>query len=183
MVVNFPPDLLKEKRKVPLNSSLKKYKLSNKFGIGQTYLEIYKFVNFIFFYLILFLLPKQIILSDESNEYYIKITVNQEGEQQIISDDFNFGRIPTPEASLESWNYTTRKYYATPSTKTIKLSWDSSPKIKNFSYMFSNLKNINEIHIYHILGENNINFSYTFLNCVSLSSVSIIYDKKIVFKI
>ena len=114
MVVNFPPDLLKEKRKVPLNSSLKKYKLSNKFGIGQTYLEIYKFVNFIFFYLILFLLPKQIILSDESNEYYIKITVNQEGEQQIISDDFKFNNLNNPTINDETWNYTTRKFVSTP---------------------------------------------------------------------
>ena len=161
MSANFLSSLLKEKRKVPIYSK-KKTQFFHKLQINKS--KIYKFVYFIIIYLILVSLSKQ-ILSDK----YIEIKVNQGGIQQILSDDFTFSDS-LPKVNSTSWNMAEKKINVYSKENFIKLSWDNS--IKNFSHMFSNLKNINEVHIHNLLGLNNT-FSYTFSNCTNLKKVTI----------
>ena len=117
--------------------------------------EFYSIANYILFYLILFLLLEQTI-SDTTYEHYIIITVNQQEEQQPLSDEYKGVRPAIfPNA---------------PTSSTITLEWDKT--ITDFSHMFSNLKNIDEVYIHHLLGIHSI-FSFTFSNCVNLKKITI----------
>ena len=138
----------KEKNKVLIQSSQNINIISSKLKKDKIAREFYSIINFITFYLILFLLPEQ-ALSDN----YIEIKVNHQGEQQVLSDEFK-GVLPK--------NFVGKRIQVDSLSSTIKLEWDIN--ITNFSHMFSNLKNITEVHIHNLLGLN-MSFSYTFSNC------------------
>ena len=82
MCVNQLNALIKAKRKLLEGTRQEKTHLfqTNKKDIIN--FEIYKIVNFIIFFLIFVLLPKQVL------SHYIEIKVNQPGEQQILSDKY-----------------------------------------------------------------------------------------------
>ena len=127
-------------------------------------------INNILFYLIFASLLKQIL----SN--YIEITVNQSGEQQIISNEFS--DHPPSRAFIGATSLTLigdrkNRINVNLAPSTIKLEWDNC--IVNFSNMFSNLENIIEVKITNLLCQNSI-FSFTFSNCINL--VNFIIDNE-----
>ena len=159
MFGNFIKFYSKEKSKAHIDSALHKSHSFRKVKNDKLMIQLYKVFDYILIYLILILLPKQI----KSN--YIEIKVNETKQQQIISDNF-IGPFPSKIYLNADFEFST-----------IKLVWNN--RINNFSYMFSNITNITEAHIYNLLGKNNA-FSYTFSNCINLKkfTLDITYDKE-----
>ena len=161
MMSGLPNDLIKDKRKVFIEPNQKNIEFFHNIKKDKINLGFYKFYqieNIIMVYLILILSPKQIL-----SENCIKIKLNQAGEQQVISNDFS-GELPSLRVNSEISYLNGKKIYVESVNDELRLYWNNG--INNFSNMFSNLKNIIEVHIYNMLSNDNI-FSYTFSNCIN----------------
>ncbi len=164
MYINFLKCFSKRKRNAHNNQNPININFFNTSKNNKLSSEFYEIFNFILFYQILILLPKPII----SN--YIELKVNQPGEQQILSDEFK-GTPPSKYYVGDNQiNVNEKRIQIESESSTIKLEWSGT--ITDFSSMFSNLENITEIKIDHLLGKNN-NFSFTFSNCINLKIFSI----------
>ena len=155
--------LLKEKSKAHIDSTLKKTYLYRKFKTDKLDFHLYKIVDYFLIYLILILLQKQIL----SN--YIEIKVNKEGEQQVLSNDFT-GTNPSIYIDDVLKTRNERRILVDSISSNIRLQWNNP--ITNFAYMFSNLKNIIEVHINNLIDEDS-KFYYTFNNCINLKKFTI----------
>ena len=163
MLINYPNFFI-IKRKVLVEPVQKNIQSFHKFKKHKINLESYKILDFISFYLILVLLPKQIL------SQYIEIKVNQPGEQQVLSDDYD-GIFPSSSYVDGTYkNLIVKKIQVSSESSIIRLGWNNY--ITNFKRMFSNLKNIIEIHINN-LHYNGTIFSFTFSNCINLKKVTI----------
>ena len=156
--------LFKEKSKGHIDSTLKKTYFFPKFKKEKLELQLYKIVDYILIYLILILLPNQIL----SN--YIEIKVNETKNQQILSDEFT-GPFP----SIIYLNNVQKTYVGKIIQEdfefsSVKLVWNN--RISNFDKMFSNIKNITEVYIYSLIDKES-KFSYTFSNCINLKKFTI----------
>ena len=170
MFGNFIKFYSKEKSKAHIDSALHKSHSFRKVKNDKLMIQLYKVFDYILIYLILILLPKQI----KSN--YIEIKVNETKQQQIISDNF-IGPFPSKIYLNDVPRNFSKLIQADFEFSTIKLVWNN--RINNFSYMFSNITNITEAHIWNLLGKYNV-FSYTFSNCINLKkfTLDITYDKE-----
>ena len=160
----------KEKSKAHIDSALHKSHSFRKVKNDKLMIQLYKVFDYILIYLILILLPKQI----KSN--YIEIKVNETKQQQIISDNF-IGPFPSKIYLNGVQRNFSKLIQADFEFSSIILVWNNP--INNFSYMFSNITNITEAHIWNLLGKYNV-FSYTFSNCINLKkfTLDITYDKE-----
>ena len=154
MSANSLEDIFKVRRKVNIYLIFNKFVFFQKLKKDKSYFKIYKTVTF--FCMILISLQKQ----NFSN--FIEIKLNHPGEQQIISDNYNISDILIFDENDKLLNITEKKIIVDSINDTIKLYFRDN--IINFSHMFSNLKNITEVHIHNLLGLN-MSFSYTFSNC------------------
>ena len=164
MYITFIKHYSKGKINVHKNPIPTNIKFFDKPKNNKTNIEFYQIINFILFYLALILLPKQI----SSN--YIELKVNQPGEQQILSDEFAGTPPSLYYVGDNPVSANDKRIQIESESSTIKLEWSGT--ITDFSSMFSNLENITEIKIDHLLGKNN-NFSFTFSNCINLKIFSI----------
>ena len=131
---NLIKNLSKECIKIPRDFRQKTNYLYNKIKKDKFELEFYIF-NSILFYLILLLLPKQIILS---NNNYIEIKVNQIGEQQVLSDSYTSTRPTESYVNGVQRSLNDKKILIESTSSTIKLKWNVN--LTNFSNMFKDLK-------------------------------------------
>ena len=124
-------------------------------------LKYFPSINFFLLGFILNIIPK-IILSED---YYIKISVKQNGYNQILSDEYG-GPLPSV-IYIDNAIHVLRgkKIYVENNAFSIKLQWDK--RIENLSYMFSNLESITSVYMHYIFGQN-CNMSYLFKNCKNL---------------
>ena len=165
---NLIKNLSKERIKIPRDFRQKTNYLYNKIKKDKFELEFYIF-NSILFYLILLLLPKQIILS---NNNYI---------QQVLSDYYR-STLPTESyVNGEQRSLNDKKILIESTPSVVKLKWNVN--LTNFSYMFSNLKNITEVKIVNLI-VNKTDFSYTFSNCINLKkfTLDVKHDKEFAIK-
>ena len=123
-------------------------------------------IKFIFFGLIFIIIPKYIL----SQNYNIRLKVNEEGYNQIISDDFK-GTLPSViYINNDVQVLREKKVYVSNTTYEIILQWDNL--ISDFTYMFSNLTSITYAYMNYISGYNS-NMSYMFYNCKNLVSFTL----------
>jgi len=122
--------------------------------------------HFLLFSVILILLPKRLL---SYYSYYIEIKVNQIGNNQILSDEYN-GDYPY----VENVGYINNKnYYFSSTNNAIRFEWRY--RMQNFSYMFNNLKTITYIYIYNMFSYYS-NLTYMFKNCINLQTFSYSYN-------
>ena len=127
-----------------------------------------KIINFFMIIFFLLILPKEVFVSEE---HYIEIRVNKKGENKILSDEYK-GILPLKvfiDGEKNLYMSKTRKVYIGSDSinETIKLQF--SEPLSNFSFMFSNLSNINYINIYQMFSKES-NLSYMFYNCINLEN-------------
>ena len=148
-----------------ISNQKRKKHIKNEFRRTILYLKInkkyfQKIYLFLFIY-ILFLFPKRIYLL---GEYYIEMKFNKEGYNQVISDEF-LGELPS-KISVEGkdlfFTNKNKKVYINNKDEIIRLEWTNT--LSNFSYMFSNLKNIIYIDIHNMFVKN-CNMTFMFNNC------------------
>ena len=122
--------------------------------------------HFLLFSVILILLPKRLL---SYYSYYIEIKVNQIGNNQILSDEYN-GDYPY----VENVGFINNKnYYFSSTNNAIRFEWRY--RMQNFSYMFNNLKTITYIYIYDMFSYYS-NLTYMFKNCINLQTFSYSYN-------
>ena len=165
---------LSQKLKKKSNSNLFYSKYADKlkkviyFYKRKNYYLNRQLIDIIFLTFVFLLMPKKSFSAINTN-CYIEIKVNTVGLNQIISDQYN-----TPLPSEYSYDNQPNqplndKYFDFPSSETkIKLFW-SSLSFDNFSYMFSGLINITEVHISHMFTNKNNTLSYMFKDCINLA--------------
>ena len=131
-----------------------------------------KVINFILFVIISILLPKTII-----SKNYMEITVNQEGYNQIISDEYR-DDLPTKvlvnDIPILMIN---KKVFVESLEHLIYLEWPDNKNNINVSCMFSNITSIKSVSM-HIL-EKSGDFSYMFYNCQNLENFTYGLDRHI----
>ena len=143
--------------------NLKKYKLTQrikKINCNQGHLKI---INYILFEIILI-----IILPKINNIYdsWIEIKVNKIGDNQILSNEYN-RNLPSLIYVNDRRQLINKKVSISSTDDIIRLEWNNP--ISDFSFMFSNLENIEDIKINHMFKNNN-NLSYMFYNCSNLQN-------------
>ena len=121
----------------------------------------------IFILLILIVFPCEIL----SQKHYIELKVGETGYQQILSNEFTGKEPSAVYVNNEVQMLRERKVYVESTNYVIKIYW--SELITNFTYMFSNVININYAKMYYISG-NNCNLSYMFYNCNNLKEFNYI---------
>ena len=139
-------------KKIIIISKTKKVSLYQKYS---------KIINVTIFEFILILLPKTIF-----SKNYMKIKVNKEGYNQIISDDYR-DSLPSKISVNNKPKAMDNKIVYVESIKyIIYLEWPNDKTEINVVYMFSNLTNIISVEM-DIFGLNG-NMSYMFYNCTNL---------------
>ena len=137
----------------------KKIEFTRQFKKINSFQKYPNFINFIFFQIISILLPKTIF------SLYMQIKVNEEGYNQIFSNDY---KDTLPSKVLIN-NMPTllhnKRVYVENITNTIYLEWPNSIRI-NVSFMFNNLTTIDSVTT-NMLPKNG-NLSYMFYNCKNL---------------
>ena len=131
-----------------------------------------KVINFILFAIISILLPKTII-----SKNYMEITVNQEGYNQIISDEYR-DDLPTKvlvnDIPILMIN---KKVFVESLEHLIYLEWPDNKNNINVSCMFSNITSIKSVSMYIL--EKSGDFSYMFYNCQNLENFIYGFDRHI----
>ena len=124
--------------------------------------------NFLIYSFIFILLPKNILLSNES---YIEITFNSNEDIQKISNilesDLSSGSTTENDKILDLINKAQSHQFD--NNNILKLIF--SEPLTDFSYMFNNSENIISVHMHYIIG-NNSTMSYMFNNCINLELFS-----------
>ena len=129
-------------------------------------LKYFPSINFFLLGFILNIIPK-IILSED---YYIKISVKQNGYNQILSDEYG-GPLPSVIYIGNAIHVLRgKKIYVENNAFSIILQWDK--RIENLSNMFSNLESITSVDMHYIFGDY-CNLSYMFKNCKNLVNVKL----------
>ena len=139
-----------------------------------------KIINFILIEITLTILSK----INGAFGYIIEIKVNQEGENQIISEKYN-GALPDKiyVNNIQS-SMNDKKVYIDRTQYSILLKWNNP--VSNFSYMFYNCKTISTIIFDISYNNNNISssqyknynptdLSHVFYNCTSLTYLKLSY--------
>ena len=131
-----------------------------------------KIINLILIEIILIILIKGNLSIEQ---HYIDIKVNEEGNNQILSDKYE-GAPPSKilingnDVSInKNVNVRSKDY-------TIRLIFQGY--ISQFSFMFSNLKTITYVNMYHMFG-NDCNMSYMFYNCFNLTTFQYTSDYRL----
>ena len=139
-----------------------------KIKFAQAHCRIY---NIIFLEIFLILLSK--IRRCSEDVYYVDIKVNNNGSNQILSDEY-IGILPS-ETYINGISYPleNKKVYVESTDYIIHLKW--AEPISNFSYMFNNLSTITSVHMNYMFGKNN-NMSYMFYNCYNLENFTYVIN-------
>ena len=127
-----------------------------------------KIINAFTIVFFLLLIPKIVSLS---NEHYIELIFNKEGENQVLSDEY-IGALPSKIFSNGKkilYMNSNKKVFIDSINETVKLEFKSS--FSNFSYMFNNLTSITFINIYSMFAKQ-CNMSYMFANCYNLEYIN-----------
>ena len=141
--------------------NIKKINIISKTKKVSLYQKYSKIINVTIFEFILILLPKTIF-----SKNYMKIKVNKEGYNQIISDDYT-DSLPSKVSVNNKPKAMDNKIVYVESIKyIIYLEWPNDKTEINVVYMFSNLTNIISVEM-DIFGLNG-NMSYMFYNCTNL---------------
>ena len=132
----------------------------------------FHFINILLIINLLLFFPKKVI----SGNCEIELGLNEAGEQQIFSDEFNISesypisiRVNNQEKALNN-----KKIELESSNNIIKIKWNQTNY--DLSYIFSNLTNIISVTINCCVSENAINISYMFYGCDNLQSFSLINE-------
>ena len=140
----------------------KKKKMSNNFYYNN-------FINIFLLEFILFILHNKNIFVT-SSENYIIIKVDNIGEQQIFSDQYNLDKYKPFRIYVNDRIKILRgkKISLDIKPSTIKIEWLKT--IPDFTYMFANIDSIKSIEINNLLNQASTNISYMFYNCWKLES-------------
>ena len=122
-----------------------------------------KIINFILFEITLIIFSK----INSAFGLTIEIKVNQEGENQIISDNYN-GTLPKIYINNSYYNIT-KIIDVQNITDNIELIWED--EISDFSYLFYNLENITYFKLNHTPANNIINMTKMFYNCKNITTI------------
>ena len=128
----------------------------------------FRFINILILKYLLLLLPIKVVVS---SEYQIELKLEEDGEQQIFSDEYNISEY-YPEKIMvnnETKILNNTKILLESKNFSIYIKWNNSNL--DLSYMFANLENIISASI-NCDNYNCTNTSYMFYNCIKLKNLT-----------